>query len=144
VTKKTSHEITNLKTLIPGRVTSNVTGGCLSIIQASLKTPYEVKTDGKILFIEDVSEPLYKIDRMLTHIKAAGKLNQIKGVIAGAFAKSNFSADRFNALLIDIFGEYNIPIVTDFPAGHGSKKFIVPFNKKVVLDADNGYVKYLD
>lgn len=140
---ESTHRISCLKALVPGKVIGKITGGCLSIIQSSLKTSYEIETDGKILFIEDVSEPLYKIDRMLTHLKNAGKFKKIKGVIAGAFTKSHFSTEKFDALIIDIFGEYDIPIITGFPAGHGDKKFIIPFDQKVVLDADKGFAEYI-
>jgi muramoyltetrapeptide carboxypeptidase len=139
-----SHTITGLTTLVSGQVKANVTGGCLSIIEASLKTSYEIETDGKILFIEDVAEPLYRIDRMLTHLKNAGKFKNIKGVMAGSFTKSDFSEDRFNALLTDIFKEYDVPIVTGFPAGHGKKRYLIPLKRNVILDADKGCVKYSD
>jgi muramoyltetrapeptide carboxypeptidase len=137
-----SNKVTGLKAVEKGRAVGSVTGGCLSIIQASLKTAYEIDTTDKILFIEDTAEQLYKVDRMLIHLKNAGKFDVIKGVIAGTFTKSDFDDERLAILLHDIFSEYKVPIVTGFPAGHGEKKMMIPFNKNVILNADAGSVEY--
>jgi len=139
----TSHKVTGLHTLKKGRVEAEVTGGCLSIIQSTLMTPYETATDEKILFLEDVNEPLYKIDRMLTQLKRACKFKHIKGVMVGSFKGLDACTETFYTLLDDIFGDYNIPIVTEFPSGHGAKKHLIPFKKKVILDADEGTLEYL-
>ncbi len=137
------YTVTGLSGLVAGKVRGRITGGCLSIIQSSLKTIYEINTDGRILFVEDVAEPLYKIDRMLTHLKNAGKFKNIKGVIVGTFTKADISHKLLSTLFIDIFGEYKIPVVTGFPAGHGENRLLIPFNNEIILDADTGIVKYL-
>ena len=62
-----------------------LTGGCLSLVAASLGTPYEIRTEGKILFLEDTGEPPYRIDRMITHLRLAGKLDSAAGLLLGHF-----------------------------------------------------------
>ena len=62
-----------------------MTGGCLSVIAASIGTPYEIQTEGKILFLEDQGEPPYRLDRMITHLFLADKLHSLAGVLLGDF-----------------------------------------------------------
>ena len=74
-----------LTTIVPGRATGPLTGGNLSLLAASLGTPYEINTKGSILFIEEIDEPPYRIDRMLLQLKQAGKLADAAGIILGDF-----------------------------------------------------------
>ena len=73
----------DVKSLVAGSGEGILYGGCLSILVASLGTPYEIRTAGTILFIEDIAAKPYQIDRMLMHLKLAGKLADIKGIIFG-------------------------------------------------------------
>jgi muramoyltetrapeptide carboxypeptidase len=67
-------------------------GGNLSMIAATMGTPYEIDAEGIILFIEDVNEPLYRIDRLLTHLRLAGKLRKLRGVLVGDVAGVDVSS----------------------------------------------------
>ena len=69
--------------LVEGEAEGTLYGGCLSILVASIGTPYELSTEGTILFLEDVAEKPYRIDRMLMQLKMAGKLNGVKGIVFG-------------------------------------------------------------
>ena len=75
-----------LTTVEPGIACGRLLGGNLSMIAAVMGTPFELDADGIILFIEDVNEPIYRIDRLLTHLRLAGKLAQVRGVLVGDVA----------------------------------------------------------
>src|ERR1039457_1048873 len=72
-----------VQTLVAGRAEGMLYGGCLSLLCSSLGTPYEIETRGTILFVEDLAEPAFRIDRMLMHLKLAGKFDGVRGVIFG-------------------------------------------------------------
>lgn len=100
----------------------NVTGGNLSLIVDSLATSTEPDTDGKILIIEEVGEPLYKIDRMLTHLKRATKLQKLAGLVVGHFTDISDTELPFNStvpeMILEKVREYGYPIAFNFPIGH--------------------------
>ncbi len=112
-----------------------VVGGNLSLIYALMGTPYEINLDNKILFIEEVNEAPYAVDRMLSSLLLSGNLNKLKGIICGYFtgceSKSNQTVEE---LLVHYFKPLNIPVVTNFQSGH-SKPFVnLPVGLKVKLD----------
>ncbi len=98
----------------------NKVGGCLSLLVTSLGTPYEIQTDNKVLIIEEVSEPPYKIDRMLTHLRSAGKFDNVKAIIFGEMV----NCDSPNVSLIDVlrdeFMNDTFPVFTTDSFGHGA------------------------
>jgi muramoyltetrapeptide carboxypeptidase len=107
------------KTIRAGEAEGTLVGGCLSLIDSSIGTPYELPTDDAILFLEDVNEPVYRYDRMLTHLKAAGKLRNVKGIILGAMSlPKGEKAVWLKAMIVDVLGEFPGPIISDFPSGH--------------------------
>lgn len=114
-----------------------ITGGNLSLVVASLGTPYEIKTEGKILFLEETGEASYRIDRMLQQLKLAGKFNNLKGIILGDF-KSAKRADPTDMTLDEVFrdnfGAMNIPIIKDFKSGHVRPFITVPIGIKAKID----------
>ena len=98
-------------------------GGNLSIIQLLCGSISDINTDGKILFIEDVGEYLYKIDGMLWNLKRSGKLSKLKGLIVGGFRiKSDDRGEEFGRTIYELVNEkikeYNYPVCFDFPVGH--------------------------
>jgi muramoyltetrapeptide carboxypeptidase len=130
----------------PGAAEGVLAGGCLSLITASLETSYEIRTEGKILFLEDQGEPPYRLDRMLTHLKLAGKLNGVSGLLLGEFrdcepANSNYTAKD---VLHEVLDDCNVPILANFPAGHGSTNWAIPLGARVRLDSDAGTLQFLD
>jgi len=130
----------------PGVAEGKLVGGCLSLLVASLGTTYEVKTDGAILFLEDHGEPPYRLDRMLTQLYLAGKLQTVAGILLGSFdncgsAEGNCSSD---GVLREILCRLEVPIISRFPAGHGQENWALPFGVRVRLNADDSTVQYLE
>ena len=125
--------------LRPGVGKGEITGGCLTLLCRSLGTPYEVQTRGKILLIEDVNEPPYKIDGMLWQLKAAGKFRDVKGIVLGEMIDCRTKKSG-NGVMADYYHEMfdglKIPIVTNFPIGHGREMWTLPFGVPATLDAE--------
>ena len=128
------------KVLQPGVAQGQVTGGCLTLLCRSLKTPCEIQTRNKILLIEDVNEPPYKIDGMLWQLKAAGKFRGIKGIILGEMVNCGLAKgkkDSLDTVYKEVFDGLSIPIVRNFPIGHGREMWTVPFGVDATLDAES-------
>lgn len=120
-----------------GRGEGRITGGNLSLIVASLGTPYEINTDGKILFIEETGEASYRVDRMFQQLKLAGKFKNLKGIILGDFrgAKKQDPTDMtLEEVFYDNFGRMNIPIIKDFKSGHVRPFITVPIGVNAKID----------
>lgn len=116
--------------------TGKLIGGNLSIICSTLGTPYEINTHNKILFIEDVSEDVYSIDRMLCQLKFSGKLNNCSGFLLGQFKNCNNKNTSYT--LNDVFHDYifslNKPVISNFMSGHDSPNLTLPIGSTVKLD----------
>ncbi|MDP4282180.1 MAG: LD-carboxypeptidase [Bacteroidota bacterium] len=115
-------------------------GGNLSILYSLMGSESELDTNGKILFIEDVDEYLYHIDRMMQCLKRAGKLDHLKGLIAGRFTDMRDNTIPFgmsaNEIISETLKDYSFPICFDFPAGHGSLNFALYHGRKIRLIVD--------
>jgi muramoyltetrapeptide carboxypeptidase len=107
--------------LVDGTADGILYGGCLSILVASLGTPYEIKTAGTILFLEDVAAKPYQIDRMLMQLKLAGKLKGVRGIVFGQMrdciqnAKQGYTLEE---VIVRIVGELEIPVAYGVRSGH--------------------------
>ena len=130
----------------PGTTEGVLVGGCLSIIAASIGTPYEIKTEGKILLLEDHGEDPYRLDRMLTHLYHANKLQSLAGLLLGEFRNCNPSDESYTAreTLQEILVKLDIPTIANFPAGHGSDNWALPLGAKVKMDADARTIHFED
>ena len=120
-----------------GRAEGQITGGNLSLIVASLGTEYEINTDGKILFIEETNEPTYRIDRMLKHLKLAGKLKNIKGVLLGDFKnakRAEIDDMGLEDVFEDNFGKMKVPVISGLKSGHVRPFITIPIGVKVKID----------
>ncbi len=145
---------THLETWSPGIAEGRLAGGCLSLVAASLGTPYEIKTEGKILFLEDLGEPPYRLDRMLTHLRLAGKLETAAGLLLGNFfdcepnppdgAAKEVLGYTAQEALQDLLKDLQIPILAGFPAGHGGDNWAIPLGAKIRIDADNRTIQFLN
>jgi muramoyltetrapeptide carboxypeptidase len=106
----------------PGAAEGILTGGNLALLVHSTGSLSEVDTRGKILFIEDIGEHLYQVDRMLLHLKRAGKLAHLAGLVVGNFTDMEDTERPFGqtleALIFDKVAEYDYPVCFHFPAGH--------------------------
>ncbi len=112
-------------------------GGNLSILYSLMGSVSEPDTDGKILFIEDVDEYLYHIDRMMMNLKRAGKLSKLKGLIVGSMERMNDNATPYgitaNEIIANAVAGYDYPVCFDFPAGHGEPNLALILGRNVKL-----------
>jgi len=128
------------KVLRGGKARGKLTGGCLTLLCRSLKTPYEIQTKDHLLLIEDVSEPAYRIDGMLWQLKAAGKFKGVKGVIFGEMINCHFAkgqSGRLQDVLFDVLKDEAFPVLMDCPIGHGHEMWTLPLGVDATLDADS-------
>jgi muramoyltetrapeptide carboxypeptidase len=123
--------------LVEGKAEGMLYGGCLSLLVASLGTPYEIRTEGTILFLEDRAERPYRIDRMLMQLKLAGKLDGVRGIVFGEMIDCNEgggSADLLRLVIDRILGDLGVPIAFGLKSGHVSSGFItLPFGVEAQL-----------
>ena len=128
-----------------GNVKSILKGGNLSIINSLHSTPYELKMDSSILFLEDIGEHHYKIDRMLKNLQLAGKLDKLKGIIAGQFTNIKDTAADFGQTIYEIIEdktkEYNFPVVFDFQAGHKRPNYSLILGNEIEMSVIGNEVK---
>jgi muramoyltetrapeptide carboxypeptidase len=110
-----------------GEATGQLVGGNLSLLVNIIGTASDIDTNGKILFIEDIGEYIYSIDRMLHQLKRAGKLKKIKGLIFGGFTDMKDTTSPFgrtmDEVLADLVREFEIPICFGFPVSHGKENY---------------------
>jgi muramoyltetrapeptide carboxypeptidase len=117
-------------------------GGCLSILVASLGTPYEIKTDGTILFLEDVTAKPFQIDRMLMQLKLAGKLNQVRGIVFGQMQDCVQAVNQgytLQEVVLRILRPLGIPVAYGLRSGHVTAGNItLPIGVKAALTVQDG------
>jgi muramoyltetrapeptide carboxypeptidase len=128
-----------------GKVQAEMLGGCLSVVVTTLGTPYEIDTAGKMLFLEDIGEKPYRVERMLTHLKMAGKLERLAGLVFGDFTQCNGEGPRnVREIIGDLFHEAPYPVVMGIPAGHGRENLALPFGVELALDGDAGTLSLME
>jgi muramoyltetrapeptide carboxypeptidase len=126
-----------------GKVNAEIIGGNLSILYSLLGSNSDINTDGKILFMEDLDEYLYHIDRMMINMKRNGKFNNLKGMIIGGMSKMNDNNIPFGKtaeeIILDHLKDYNFPICFGFPSGHLDDNRSIRLGVSSVLDInENG------
>jgi len=121
----------NLQTLYPGQASGILTGGNLSVIASTLGTPYEIKTRGRILFLEDVNEEPYQVDRLLLQLKLAGKLSAATGIIFGDFSPETL--ETLQLAINEIVLTEKKPTAWGLSCGHTSPNFTLPLGKMVAI-----------
>ena len=127
-----------VQTLVPGEADGIMYGGCLSLLCASLGTPYEIETHDTILFLEDVAEPAYRIDRMLMQLKLAGKFAAVRGVLFGEMLDCARGAEGYSLqeVVLRVVGELGVPVAYGLRSGHVSRGNItIPLGVAAHLDA---------
>ncbi|MCJ7578631.1 MAG: LD-carboxypeptidase [candidate division Zixibacteria bacterium] len=129
-----------VKVLRAGIAEGELFGGNLSILVNLIGTAHDFDTSGKILFIEDIDEYLYSLDRMLLHLRRASKLDKLAALIVGEMVniKDNdipFGKD-VNEIILDICRETDFPIITNFPCGHGKHQLTIPISIKARLECN--------
>lgn len=136
----------SLRTVRPGRATGQLIGGNLTLISTTMGTPYEIDTRGKILFLEDIDEEIYRIDRMLTQLRLGKKLEQASGIIFGEcngcgprdFKPSMESNYSLGEVLDNILGDLKIPVLSGMTIGHTADQLTLPIGIDATLDAGSG------
>ena len=132
-------EFSPLKVLVEGAGEGVLYGGCLSMLVASLGTPYEIRTEGTILFLEDVGVKPYQIDRMLMQLKLGGHLDQVRGMIFGEMLDCRQSPSQdytLQEVIMRIVGQLGVPVAFGVKSGHVSGGNItLPFGVKAKLTA---------
>jgi len=143
--EKRQWQVKVAETVRPGVVEAEMVGGCLSTIVTTLGTPYEIKTARKILFLEDIGERPYRIERMLTHLQMAGKLEGIAGLVFGSFTDCEGDGPRgLKEIIHDLFHGAPYPVVAGLAAGHGDENLLLPFGAKMGLDGELGVLSLLE
>jgi len=128
-----------------GEAQGMLVGGNLLIMAHLTGSPDEWNTEGKILFLEDINEPLYSIDRMMVHLRRSGKLSGIKGLLLGYFTDiKDGNTIPFGKTAYEIIAEHvkdlNIPVAYAFPAGHEKPNLALPFGTSMKFSVNNDVV----
>lgn len=135
-------------TVTGGVARGPLVGGNLTLVQALIGTPYEPDTTDAILFLEDVGEDVYRIDRMLAHLRLAGKFERLAGVALGRFTELNRNTPSgalgLDELLHTYFGARGIPVAAGFPFGHIDDQWTLPVGVLAELDAGAGELTLLE
>lgn len=137
----------DVDTVVPGKAEGILMGGNLTILTTSLGTDYQPSLDGALLFVEDIGEPVYKVDRMLTHLKRANMLDDIRGFIFGQCTDCEDEERRFFTLKEVIkqhFLSLEIPVVMGVDISHDPDNFTIPMGVPALLDADKGVFSLLE
>jgi muramoyltetrapeptide carboxypeptidase len=131
--------------LADGEAEGTLYGGCLSLLVASLGTPYEIKTAGTVLFVEDIQAKPYQVDRMLMQLKLGGHLKNVRGIVFGEMIDCWQSANQDYTLpevITRIVGDLNVPVAYGVASGHvSSANITLPFGVRSALSVGNGEVR---
>jgi len=134
--------------LRPGRAEGPLLGGNLSLLQCLVGTAHLPDPEGAILFLEDVGEDLYRVDRMLAHLRAAGVLARLAGVAVGRFTQlqrhMSDGAFGFDEVLATYLEPLGVPVAFGFPIGHIDDQWTLPLGVRARLDADAGELELLE
>lgn len=129
----------------PVIVRGELIGGNLSVLYSLCGSASEMKTDGKILFIEDLDEMLYHIDRMMMNLKRSGYLKNLKALIIGGMTEMKDNKVYFGKtaeeIIFDLVKEYNYPVISNFPAGHIKDNRALIFGREIKIDIQQSQVK---
>ena len=136
----------HIRTIKAGKATAPIIGGNLTLISTLMGTPYEVDVRGKIFLIEDIGEEPYRIDRMLTQLKLAGKFREAAGVIVGEcvdcgpsdYKPSTGSNFSLGEVLDEHLGKLNVPVFYGLTFGHTDDQLTLPLGVMATMDANQG------
>lgn len=137
----------DLQILTSGNANGHLIGGNLASLSHLLGTPHEPLWRNAILFIEDVGEAPYQIDRMLTQLQASGRLAQLSGLILGSFSEGEPQEQEWSAQIWTRAKELTngqLPLWGNFPVGHGKKNLTMPIGMKAMMNAKEGSLKFIN
>ena len=145
--EKLSYQIEANKYNIEGESRGKLIGGNLTLLHSLLGSNSSIDTDGKILFIEDIGEYLYHIDRMLQSLKRAGYFDNCNGLIVGDFTDLRKNTTPFGRnlkeLILEIVDEYNFPVSFGFPAGHGINNYPMILGREIEFNVSKENTKII-
>ena len=137
-------EVGGLTSLRGGKADGIVLGGCLSLIVTLVGTPFEASFDGRVLFLEEVNEEPYRIDRMLTHLATAGRLDGLAGLLVGQLVSCDRGTGVDGPTAEDVMASFadriDGPVLLGLPAGHGPDRQTIPLGVRVEVDGAAGTV----
>lgn len=141
-----------VKIISQGVAKGELVGGNLSIVVTMIGTEYDIDTKGKIIFLEDIGEEPYRIDRMLTQMRQSGKFDDCAGIALGVFRRCEIDEDDpefANSLTLqqvfeDRLGDLNVPVIYGLSFGHITNKFTLPFGINASLDTYNKKITLLE
>jgi muramoyltetrapeptide carboxypeptidase len=132
--------LSGTKAIVEGSAEGVLYGGCLSMLASSLGTPYEIRTQGSILFVEDVATKPYQIDRMLMQLKLAGKLAEVRGIVFGEMLFCTQSKDQdytLEEVIQRVVGDLGVPVAYGLRSGHVSRQNVtLPIGVRALLTVD--------
>ncbi|MBI5250437.1 MAG: LD-carboxypeptidase, partial [Desulfomonile tiedjei] len=134
------------RVLRPGKASGVLIGGCLSLITALLGTDHSPDFRGKILLVEDVGEPLYRIDRMLTQLKLSGVLADIAGLVLGHFVGPDQTdlAEDVERMALQFTWDNPVPVISRYPHGHRLPNLTLPIGVTVAMDVQSHMLRVGD
>jgi muramoyltetrapeptide carboxypeptidase len=137
-----------ISTLRGGKARGRLVGGNLSVLASLAGSAYMPDFRGSLLFLEDINEYIYRVDRLLSTLRLCGALDQVAGVVLGKFTKCEPGDGRFGTLTLDeVFDDYllplNVPVFRGAMIGHIKRKFTLPVGLEVEMDADAGTLQLL-
>ena len=131
-----------------GKVTGQLIGGNLTLVTSLMGTPYELDLKGKLVFLEDIGEKPYRIDRMFTQLLLAGKLQDAAGIVLGVFsdceAKIGDNSLTLRETIEDRFSKLGIPVIYGMSFGHIGNNFTIPMGINATLDTSNRTLTLLE
>ena len=130
-----------------GVAEGRLVGGNLSLVAATLGTPYAIDARGAILFLEEVGEVPYRVDRLVSQLRLAGVLDGVAGIALGGFTETGEVEDGHPGVLDvlrDLLGGLGIPVAHGFPFGHVDNNWTLPLGARARLDADAGTLEVLE
>jgi muramoyltetrapeptide carboxypeptidase len=128
----------------PGRATGRLVGGNFSLVQQTIGTSYQIDLNGAILFIEETRDPMSVVDERLVHLRAAGLLDKVAGIVFGQLSLDRSEEDEFEDFLLDLISDLDVPVLMDFPAGHENPNLTIPFGTEVelIVEDQRGWIVY--
>jgi len=126
-----------------GQASGPVLGGNLATLTHLMGTPYEPSLEGALLFLEDCKEPPYRIDRMMSQLRLAGRLEKISGIILGTFEDCGI-LDEVYSIIDKAFSQKEVPILGGFDFGHGPENVALPIGPQAVLDTGEPHLRFAE
>ncbi len=133
-------QVPSAELLVPGRAEGPLVGGCLSLLAALCGTPWDFDYDGALLFVEEVGEEAYRVDRMLGTLVSSGRWSRLAGIIVGSMTRVTFGGnedpERLRRLLHDRLAPLGVPVALGLPFGHGGANVPLPVGARASWDGE--------